>query len=99
MEATAIRARLMVRLLGLGLAAMFLSDVGKAIGSVVSMSPNDAASGTSVDIFYWTIPLGNLSAWLFSYALAIVAFAWGILLVWRGSRWMERRVSRALRIV
>src|SRR5688572_12855167 len=99
MDDRMMRARLMVRLLGLGLAAMFLSDVGNAIGSVVSMSPSDAASGTSVDIFYWTIPLGNLSAWLLTYSLAIAAFAFGIVLVWRGSRWMERRVARALRIV
>lgn len=94
-----IRARLLVRLAGLGLLALFIPDVGQLAGDLMAISSREAVEGLQIRMYFWRISIGNARNLLFEYSIPLAAVAWGMVLLCRGSRRMERKVAHALGVV
>ncbi len=99
----AVTSRLIVRLIGLGILLLSLNGVADAV-LVLSgydrrwLFANRIPPWIDAPVIeWWIFDLAQVHRWLSAYGLSWAACVAGALLLWRGSRMIERLVLRGIK--
>jgi hypothetical protein len=100
MDGRVLQARLMVRLAGVLMAAFCIRPVFWGVYAIVLDRGTQGVTpfhGSRLLVFYFgLVDLEALVSWLLQHGVAVGVFLSGLILVWRGSRWLERKVAHVL---